>query len=278
MQYIESRHELTLALRAFQGDGKRVALVPTMGALHKGHISLVEQAKREGDIVVVSVFVNPTQFNNPQDLQSYPRTLELDRELLAQAGVGIMFAPTVEEMYPEPDTRQFSFPPLDQVMEGVRRPGHFNGVAQIVSKLFMLVNPECALFGKKDYQQLLIIERLVQDLQLGVRIVRCETYREPDGLAVSSRNALLTPEARAVAPAIRRTLLESASWAQKEGIEGAVEFVTRTIDATPGLKVEYFTIADRQTLQPQSRFTPGLSMGFIAVQAGAVRLIDNIEY
>lgn len=278
MQYIEARHELTLALRAPHSEGKRIGLVPTMGALHKGHISLVERAKRECDLVVVSVFVNPTQFNNPRDLQSYPRTLARDRQLLADSGVDIMFAPAVEEMYPEPDSRQFSFPPLDQVMEGARRPGHFNGVAQIVSKLLMLVDPQAAFFGKKDYQQLLIVERLVQELRLGVKIVPCETMREDDGLAVSSRNTLLTPAARAAAPLIRKTLLESAAVASREGVERALQFVTSTINANPELEVEYFTIADRATLMAQSQFVPGVSMGFIAVHAGPVRLIDNIEY
>ena len=249
-----------------------------MGALHGGHASLITRAVSECDLVVVSDFVNPTQFNNPEDLRTYPRSLEADVRLVASLGAQVLFVPSVQEMYPEPDKRVFDLAPLDTVMEGARRPGHFNGVAQIVSRLFELVEPDRAYFGEKDYQQLLIVRHMAHALGFKVEVVGCPIVREQDGLAKSSRNQLLTPEHRAVASTIYRTLQAAKQRLEQEGIAAATQFVELTINGTGLLHVEYFTIADATTLEPITRYVAGQARGFIAVQAGQVRLIDNIAY
>ena len=213
MEIVSTRKDLRNKIDRWKNEGKVIGFVPTMGALHKGHLSLVKEARKQSDVVVVSIFVNPTQFNNPDDLKTYPRDLDKDVKMLEELDVELIFAPTVKEMYPEEDTRQFDFGNLDKVMEGKYRPGHFNGVAQVVSKLFDQVTPDKAFFGEKDFQQLAIIRRLVKDLKMPVDVVGCPIVREPDGLAMSSRNMLLTPEMRKNAPVIAETLSESLNFA-----------------------------------------------------------------
>jgi pantoate--beta-alanine ligase len=259
-------------------EGGSVGFVPTMGALHKGHITLVEKAVLENKTVVVSIFVNPTQFNDPKDLERYPRTLDSDLILLEPAGCNVVFIPDVKEVYPQPDTRQFNFGLAGQVMEGKHRPGHFNGVAQVVSKLFDMVEPDKAYFGLKDYQQLAIIKLMVSQLKLNVEIVPCPIVREKNGLAMSSRNELLTPAERENAALISEVLFEAGKLAGKFPVEELKEWVTAKIDENPYLKTEYFEISDAHSLTPlESWETPGEKVACIAVFCGKVRLIDNIQ-
>jgi len=270
---------LQSALKEEHSKGLKVGFVPTMGALHKGHLSLVEQAGSSCDIVVVSIFVNPTQFNDKNDLANYPRTLETDMNLLSQVRCDYVFSPTVEEVYPVPDTRQFGFGPLETVMEGKFRPGHFNGVAQVVSRLFEIVTPDRAFFGLKDFQQLAVIKELVKQMNLPIIIVPCEIVREADGLAMSSRNMLLLPKYRECAPIIRKTLVEAAEMSSQKPVAEVKEFVIRQINATQLLQVEYFEIVDDTTLLPVAQWSaPGTKVGCIAVFAGKVRLIDNLIF
>lgn len=262
-----------------RAEGKTVGLVPTMGALHQGHASLVERAVKENDVVVVSVFVNPTQFNDKNDLKNYPRTLEADCALLEKIGADIAFAPSVEEMYPTEDTRQFSFAPIDTVMEGACRPGHFNGVAQIVSKLFYAVEPDKAYFGEKDFQQLAIIREMVRQLDLKLEIVGCPIVREADGLAMSSRNTLLTADERQRALTISRTLFASLDYAAGNSLAATKAFVEEKINSTPGLELEYYQIVDGNTLQEINEWSDSdYIVGCIALFCGKIRLIDNIKY
>ncbi|MDR2472867.1 MAG: pantoate--beta-alanine ligase [Tannerella sp.] len=256
-----------------------VGFVPTMGALHDGHISLVKQCRAENDVTVVSVFVNPTQFNDPSDLAKYPRTPVEDNQLLALAGCDAVFAPSVEEMYPEPDMRVFNFGAVAEVMEGAYRPGHFNGVAQVVSKLFDIVMPDKAYFGEKDFQQIAVIREMVRQLGLQVNIVSCPIVREADGLAMSSRNARLTPEQRKIAPLIADTLIKSSTFAGRKNVGEVQDFVINTLNAIPPLRVEYFEIVDGNTLQPVTTWEDSpCPVGCITVYCGDVRLIDNIRY
>ena len=260
-------------------QGKKVGLVPTMGALHAGHASLVKRCVAENDVAVVSVFVNPTQFNDKNDLLKYPRTLEADCKLLEAVGATFVFAPSVEEMYPEPDTRHFSYAPLDTVMEGVHRPGHFNGVCQIVSKLFEAVRPDRAYFGEKDFQQLAIIREMVRRQEYPLEIVGCPIVREADGLALSSRNARLSAGERATALNISRTLFQSVEYAKTHTLVETRRFVEEGIAAVEGLELEYFEIVDGQTLQAVSAWDDSdYIVGCITVYCGEVRLIDNIKY
>ena len=277
MDIIRKVEELRARVDSARGEGKTVGLVPTMGALHDGHLSLVERARRENDLVVVSVFVNPTQFNNPADLATYPRTEEADAALLEKAGVDIVFMPSVEEVYPEPDTRVFDLGPVAEVMEGAMRPGHFNGVAQIVSKLFAMVRPDRAYFGEKDFQQIAVIRRMVELEGFDLEIVDCPIKRADDGLALSSRNVRLTPEQREIAPAIHRTLLSSVDWAKDHTVAETERYVVETVNSFPHMEVEYFTIVDPATMQPIKEWLP-VSVGCITVYCGDVRLIDNIKY
>lgn len=270
-------------LRGFIGEcrteGKSVGFVPTMGALHQGHASLVRRSVKENDVTVVSVFVNPTQFNDKNDLKNYPRTLESDCVLLENEGASIVFAPSVEEMYPQEDTRVFSFAPLDTVMEGACRPGHFNGVAQIVSKLFYAVEPDRAYFGEKDFQQLAIIREMVRQLSIGVEIVGCPIVREADGLAMSSRNTLLSCEERNRALTISRTLFASLPFATEHTLQDTKTFVENAINETDGLKLEYFQVVDGNTLQELKEWGDSdYVVGCIALFCGKIRLIDNIKY
>ena len=279
MKIVKGINELKGYLVDSKRNGKRIGLVPTMGALHKGHLSLVERCVRENDICVVSVFVNPTQFNDKLDLETYPRTLEADCALLESAGCDFVFAPSVEEMYPEPDTRTFDFGTVMQVMEGAKRPGHFNGVAQVVSKLFYIVEPDNAYFGEKDFQQIAVIRAMVKQLQIPVQINACPIVREADGLALSSRNTRLTPALRQKAPLIARTLQESKALAATKSVREVIDYVVNTLNADPDLEVEYYEIVDGDSLVSiQDWKDTSYAVGCVTVYCGEVRLIDNIKY
>ena len=279
MKLVHTIQELRAELDIQRKAGKKIGFVPTMGALHEGHASLVRRAVAENEIVVVSVFVNPTQFNDKNDLLKYPRTLEADCELLEKEGTAYVFAPSVEEIYPEPDTRQFSYAPLDTVMEGKFRPGHFNGVCQVVSKLFMMVEPDVAYFGEKDFQQLAIIREMVKQMNFPLQIVGCPIVREADGLALSSRNARLSDEQRKQALEISQTLFKSQEYAASHTLAETQLFVEESIAAAEGLELEYFEIVDGMTLQKIASWEDtDYVVGCITVFCGEVRLIDNIKY
>lgn len=279
MELIQTIQELRAKLDVLRGEGKTIGLVPTMGALHAGHASLVKRAVFENDVVVVSDFVNPTQFNDKNDLAKYPRTLDADCRLLEACGVAFVFAPSVEEIYPEPDTRSFSYAPLDTVMEGKYRPGHFNGVCQIVSKLFLIVEPTRAYFGEKDFQQLAIIREMVRRYPFNLQIVGCPIVREADGLALSSRNASLNAEQRKQALQISKTLFASVDYAQTHSLVETKSFVEKSVSEAEGLRLEYFEIVDGNTLQAVSAWEDSsYIVGCITVFCGDVRLIDNIKY
>lgn len=256
-----------------------IGFVPTMGALHRGHLSLVKQAVLENQMVVVSVFVNPTQFNDPNDLEKYPRTLETDFEMLEPIGCDVVFAPNIKEVYPEPDRRKFDFGALETVMEGKHRAGHFNGVAQVVSKLFDMVKPDKAYFGLKDFQQLAIIKNMVKQLKLSIEIVSCPTVREESGLAMSSRNELLTAEQRKNAALIFETLTKAKEQKGQKSVEELTNWVVETINKNPFLNVEYFEIVDDEQLQPIINWSEtNRTIGCVAAFCGDVRLIDNIVF
>lgn len=279
MKLIQTIQELRTELDALRKEGKTIGLVPTMGALHAGHASLVKRAVAENDVVVVSDFVNPTQFNDKNDLLKYPRTLDADCKLLEECGASFVFAPSVEEIYPEPDTRQFSYAPLDTVMEGKFRPGHFNGVCQIVSKLFLIVEPTRAYFGEKDFQQLAIIREMVRKYPFNLEIVGCPIVREADGLALSSRNARLSDEQRIQALRISKTLFASVEYAQTHTLAETKAFVESAISTAEGLRLEYFEIVDGNSLQTVCDWKDSsYIVGCITVFCGEVRLIDNIKY
>lgn len=279
MEIVREISQLRASLDAARTQGKTIGLVPTMGALHEGHLSLVARARKECNVVVVSVFVNPTQFNDLNDLRTYPRTEEADCELLKAAGVDFAFVPSVEEMYPQPDTRVFDLGPVAEVMEGAMRPGHFNGVAQIVSKLFAIVQPNRAYFGEKDFQQIAVIRRMVELEGFDIEIVPCPIKRHTDGLAMSSRNVRLTPEQRAVAPAIHRVLSDSVNYAKSHTPAETIDMVVGEINSQPFMKVEYYQIVDGKTMQPISAWADtDEPVGCVTVFCGDVRLIDNIKY
>lgn len=279
MRVVKTISELKSLISGYKQENKTVGLVPTMGALHAGHKSLVDRARKENDIVVVSVFVNPTQFNNKQDLVTYPRTEERDCALLEAAGCDVVFMPAVEEVYPEPDNRQFDLGAVAEVMEGAHRPGHFNGVAQIVSKLFSFVEPDRAYFGEKDFQQIAVIRKMVQLEGFKLQIVACPIKREDDGLALSSRNVRLTAEQRQLAPNIYRVLKESCNFAKSHTVAETEKFVVDSLNALPQMAVEYYSIVDALTMQPVSDWADADSItGCITVYCGEVRLIDNIAY
>jgi pantoate--beta-alanine ligase len=279
MLIIHKISELQSQLQRERQQGHTIGLVPTMGALHEGHASLVKRSVSENDVTVVSIFLNPTQFNDKKDLERYPRTLEADCKLLEQCGAQIAFAPSVEEIYPEPDTRTFSYPPTDSVMEGAMRPGHFNGVCQIVSKLFSYTNPDRGYFGEKDYQQIAVIKRMVTDLGFKLAIVPCPVIREESGLAMSSRNTLLTDAERAIAANIYRVMKESRDLNAE--VSETHDYVVDNINATDGLEVQYFSIVDGDTLEDVSSWKDAESIvGCITVFCGSkpIRLIDHIRY
>ena len=279
MEVYHHRREISQQIASLKKAGKSIGFVPTMGALHAGHISLVRHARHQNDIIVVSLFVNPTQFNKKEDLERYPRTIDTDLPLLEKEGCDFVFIPNEKEMYPEPDLRIFSFGNLDKVMEGKFRQGHFNGVAQIVTKLFDTVTPDRAYFGQKDFQQLAIIRKLASDCRYPVEIVACPIVREADGLAMSSRNTRLSPEERQHAPLISKTLLKARETGTSVSPESLKKTVIDAIDKDPFLQVEYFEIVDDKPLQPvKSWDSPGTKIGCIAVHAGKIRLIDNITF
>ena len=281
MQVFHKIVELQNILFDDRKQGKTVGLVPTMGALHEGHASLVKKSVEDNDITVVSIFVNPTQFNDPKDLNSYPRDLDADCKLLESVGADYVFAPSVDEMYPTKDTRHFEFPPVSTVMEGAHRPGHFNGVCQVVSRLFYIVRPDRAYFGEKDWQQIAVVKAMVKSLGLNVNIVECLIIREPDGLARSSRNTLLSADERAIAPNIFKALKDSIDYAQSHTLKETHDKVVDQINATDGLDVEYYEIVDGNTLQPVDTWDASdYIVGCITVYCGArpVRLIDHIKY
>jgi len=258
--------------------GQRVGLVPTMGALHAGHIQLVQAARATCNEVISTIFVNPTQFNNAEDFRLYPRVPEADAVLLAPAGCTVLFVPSVEEMYSQPTVLKFDFGALERVMEGAHRPGHFNGVATVVSKLFHLARPHRAYFGQKDWQQVAIVRQLVADLSFDLEIVACPTIREADGLAMSSRNRRLAPAARAAAPLLYQVLVAAAAQV-RQGLSSAL--VRATAEATlalePLLTLEYLEIADAHTLQSLAHYVPGRAVVLcLAAHLGGVRLIDNV--
>ena len=284
MQIITTKKELQAAVQACKEANKTIGLVPTMGALHAGHASLVRRAVAENNVCVVSVFVNPTQFNNKEDLAKYPRNIERDAELLSSIGAHFVFAPTPEEMYSAEElntTFAFDFAGLDQVMEGKMRPGHFNGVVQVVSRLFYLVQPDKAYFGEKDFQQLAIIHHMVERSTMAgtfghLKIIDCPIVREESGLALSSRNERLSAAEKQTALAISRTLFESLKWAKTASVAEVQQRVIDTVNAVPGLEVEYYEIVDQTTLLPTDTFAHAI--GCITVYCGPVRLIDNIKY
>ena len=286
MEIITTKAALQAAVNECKSSGKTIGLVPTMGALHEGHASLVKRAVSENDICVVSVFVNPTQFNNKEDLAKYPRNIERDAELLSSIGAHFVFAPTPEEMYSAEEmntTFDFDFAGLDQVMEGKMRPGHFNGVVQVVSRLFYLVQPDKAYFGEKDFQQLAIIHHMVERSSMAgtfgdLQIIDCPIVREASGLALSSRNERLSAEEKKTALAISKTLFESLKWAEEANatVASVQQRVIDSINAVPGLEVEYYEIVDQSTLLPTDTFNHAI--GCVTVYCGPVRLIDNIKY
>jgi pantoate--beta-alanine ligase len=284
MQIINTKQELTSQMAACVRQGKTIGFVPTMGALHAGHASLVKRACEENDVCVVSVFVNPTQFNNKEDLLKYPRNIAKDAELLADLGVHFVFAPSPEEMYNPEEMEQtfvFDFAGLDQVMEGKMRPGHFNGVVQVVSRLFDLVQPSRAYFGEKDFQQLAIIHHMVERSYMAERytnlqIIDCPIIREDSGLAMSSRNERLSQEEKETAVAISKTLFASKEWAKSANVKEVQQQVINTINSVEGLEVEYYEIVDKNTLQPTDNWDN--AVGCVTVYCGPVRLIDNIRY
>lgn len=280
MQTIKTVKELTEAISVLKRGGKCVGLVPTMGALHAGHASLVRRSVEENDVTVVSVFVNPTQFNDKSDLANYPRTLDADTRLLESLGADIVFAPSAEEIYPQEDTRKFDYPPM-HVMEGPRRPGHFNGVCQIVSKLFDFVKPDCAYFGEKDFQQIAVIRAMVDALAYPIEIRPCPIVREESGLALSSRNALLSEDERRVAINISRMLLLSRDYAASHSVAETRKLVVDVLNGIRELEVEYYEIVDARSLQPVADWADAEHVtGCITVYCGSrpVRLIDNISY
>ena len=286
MQIITTRKELQAMVAACKATGKTIGLVPTMGALHEGHASLVRRAVNENNVCFVSVFVNPTQFNNKEDLEKYPRNIKRDAELLESIGADFVFAPTPEEMYSAEEmntTFEFDFAGLDRVREGKMRPGHFNGVVQVVSRLFYLVQPDKAYFGEKDFQQLAIIHHMVERSSLAgtfgnLEIIGCPIVREESGLALSSRNERLSKIEKQTAVAISQTLFSSLKWAKMKGatVADVQQKVRDAVNAVPGLEVEYYEIVDQTSLLPTETFNHAI--GCITVWCGSVRLIDNIKY
>ena len=281
MRVIKKIVELQNELFDARKQGRSIGLVPTMGALHEGHASLVRKSVADNDVTVVSVFVNPTQFNDKNDLKNYPRNLEADCSLLEKCKADYVFAPEVEEMYPLPDTRQFEYPPVSTVMEGAHRPGHFNGVCQVVSRLFYIVRPDRAYFGEKDWQQIAVVKAMVHALDLRVNIVECPIVRDDDGLARSSRNTLLSPDERKIAPKIYEALKASIGYAKTHSLKDTHDKVVADINAVDGLDVEYFAIVDGNTLQDVATWDDSsYVVGCITVYCGKtpIRLIDHIKY
>jgi len=279
MEIFHGIYEIKEYVSLYKNQGATIGFVPTMGALHKGHIALIERAKKENNLCVCSIFVNPIQFNNKEDLTKYPRTIESDIKILDQVNCDILFAPSEKEIYPEPDSTIYDLGGLDKLMEGAFRPGHFNGVAVVMKKLFDIVEPHRAYFGEKDFQQLGIIKYFVKKNNIPVEVVPCPTIREPDGLAMSSRNALLTAEERKVAPLIYQTLEKAGEIYKLCSLEELKTYVVSEIESCPQMKIEYFEVVHSETLEPVNNFNePAKCIACIAVYLGKVRLIDNIKF
>lgn len=280
MRVFQRNADLQNELFLERKQGKTIGLVPTMGALHEGHVSLVKRSVEENDITVVSIFVNPTQFNDKGDFDRYPHTIDADCKLLEKCNVDYVFAPTVEEMYPTPDMRHFEYPPVSTVMEGAHRPGHFNGVCQVVSRLFYIVRPHKAYFGEKDFQQIAVVKAMVRALGIKVSIVECPIVRDKDGLAKSSRNTLLTPQERAIAPAIYSALKSGVDYSKNHGVSETHDKVVADVNAVEGLEVEYFSIVNGDTLLDVDSWDGGNVVGCITVYCGKtpIRLIDHIRF
>lgn len=279
MQVLKSKNELVSLIDSYKKEGKTVGFVPTMGALHNGHLSLVKECKKNSDVTVVSIFVNPTQFNDLEDLKRYPRTLDKDTELLKSVNCDLVFAPSVEEIYPEPDTRKFDFGYIESVMEGAKRPGHFNGVGQVVSRLFDIVQPDKAFFGMKDFQQVAIIKNMVKQLNYNIQIVPCPIIREESGLALSSRNTLLDEDHKKNAPHIYATLKKARNLASEMSVSDLKKWITDEINSNPYLETEYVEIVDDTTLKVTENWKEeGIKVACVAVYAGKIRLIDNIVF
>lgn len=279
MEILETAAALQTLTETWRREGRRIGFVPTMGALHEGHLQLVRAAAAENDVVVVSIFVNPTQFNNADDFKLYPRTLESDAALLRGTGATAVFAPAVEQMYPRPSVLRFDFGPLERVMEGAQRPGHFNGVATVVSKLFHISRPHRAYFGQKDWQQVAVVRQLVSDLSFDLELISCPTIREEDGLAMSSRNRRLSPEARARAPRLHEALQRAAAGLRQGLSPGqAQQQAAEWLRQFPDIELEYLEVADAQTLQPAWAEPSAEQPVVICLAAwlGGVRLIDNV--
>jgi len=274
-----TKDDLTGHLLSLKNEDLTIGLVPTMGALHAGHASLVERAAFENDLVVVTIFVNPTQFNDPSDLEHYPRTLDQDLELLRSLRADLVFVPSVREMYPGKDTQTFDLGGLDRVMEGAYREGHFNGVAQIVSKFFLMIHPDRAYFGQKDFQQLVIVRRLVNILNLDLSVVSCPIIREKDGLAMSSRNVRLSKEERKLAPFIYETLVQAREQKETLSPEQVKEWVRLRFLEQPLMRLEYFEIVEDKGLTSIQTWDEKVNkVGCLAVHLGKVRLIDNLYF
>lgn len=279
MKVVSTKNELINLIGNHKKAAESIGFVPTMGALHPGHLSLIKESRKDCDVVVASVFVNPTQFNDPKDLKRYPRTPEKDTALLASAGCDYIFMPSVEEIYPEKDTRKFDFGYLETVMEGAKRPGHFNGVGQVVSRLFDIVRPDRAYFGMKDFQQIAIIKEMVRQLNYAVEIVPCPIVREESGLALSSRNMLLDEEHKKNAPHIYDTLKKARNLVTQMNVSDLKKWITDEINRNPFLKTEYVEIVDDTTLKVVENWEqPGKKIACVAVYAGEIRLIDNIIF
>ena len=281
MKIFERISDLQNELFIIRKERKTVGLVPTMGALHEGHASLVQRSTKENDVTVVSIFLNPTQFNDKDDLKRYPRTMDDDYKLLKECKVDYVFAPSEKEIYPVPDTRRFEFPPQSTVMDGAKRPGHFNGVCQIVSRLFYIIKPDKAYFGEKDWQQIAVIKRLVPYIGSTTQIVECPIIRDADGLAKSSRNTLLSADERLITPKIYQVLSESLAYAQDHTVEEVRNYVESGINSEEMLNVEYFEIVDGNTLLPVDSWNDSpYIVGCITVYCGRtpIRLIDHIKY
>lgn len=279
MQVVNSKIELVSLIDNYKKEGKTIGFVPTMGALHNGHLSLVKESKKNSDITVVSIFVNPTQFNDSEDLKRYPRTLDKDIELLKTVDCDIIFAPSVEEIYPEPDTRKFDFGYVESVMEGAKRPGHFNGVGQVVSRLFDIVNPDKAFFGMKDFQQVAIIKEMVKQLNYKIEIIPCPIIREESGLALSSRNTLLEKSHKENAPHIHATLEKARILASQMSVTDLKKWITTEINSNPYLETEYVEIVNETTFKVVENWNEkGTKVACVAVYAGKIRLIDNIIF
>ncbi|GGG40503.1 pantoate--beta-alanine ligase [Hymenobacter glacieicola] len=279
MEILNTVAALQARTETWRREGKRIGLVPTMGALHEGHLQLVRAAAQECDVVVTSIFVNPTQFNNPEDFRLYPRLPEADAELLAPAGCTALFLPAASDMYPQPSVLRFDFGPLERVMEGAHRPGHFNGVATVVSKLFHLSRPHRVYFGQKDLQQVAIVRQLIADLSFDLELVAFPTVREADGLAMSSRNRRLDAASRAVAPRLYQALQLAQELVQggRASVEEVQAAARASLNSTPGLELEYLELVDAQTLQPLPEWQPGRTVAVcVAAHLGGVRLIDNV--